>query len=527
MSHTNPSVLLTKSHNELLQIFLEEYMKLQNSMEERYQKKLIEVSSLVFAKWSGTALLADTLLTPQKLVKHTLKHHTKYDKEEFAYIMQINQEQTKKPKYKFVLQNYSLENHVLIADLYKLVEFFKPTQELRKGKFLTEEASWQIAQEVSRQELFYIEYLTRLAWELNLIEYMPSIYVEKAQAILEFEKFFQRNPSYILLELAKGACEIAADQCMICMQLDYGQITGEFFEKYLYGAHETKELYIAFYGLLDMDISKLWYQKAEELTEEEMQIASSFGFTSFIFDKWFLFPMMHFFRFIECVSFAELDFLQMINMMMNVIALGRNLSPEIFVGCHYYSISKIGQSIFYDEVVELEKYTMKKEIDFQEILDIVKQQNQKNFMERNVVFQKRVPVAILKVSYQNELTIWKRLEVVLETNLHEFCQDICSVLVDAEISDYVLMIADENDYPMYYASMESRRSVNQTNQKTLADLDLDCNTKCLLTPYPRGEVLLLEVEGISFNQPNIIYPRVVMQSKKMTELEREEIEDWF
>lgn len=520
-------MLLTKSHNELLQIFLEEYMKLQNTMEERYQEQLIEVSSLVFAKWSATTLLSDTLLTPQQLIKHTLKKNKKYNKEEFAYIMQINHEQTKKPKYKFVLQNYSLENHILITDLYKLVEFFKSTQELIRDKFLTEEASWQIAKEVSRQELFYIEYLTRLAWELNLIEYMSSIHVQKAQAVFEFEKFFQRNPSYILLELARGACEIAAYQCTVCMQLDYGQITGKFFEQYLYGAHETKELYIAFYGLLDMDISELWYQKAEELTEEEMQVASSFGFTSFIFDKWFLFPMMHFFRFIECVNFMELDFLQMINMMMNVVALERNLSPEIFIGCNYYSISKIGQSIFYDENVELEKYKMKREIDFQEILDIVKQQNQKNFLERKMVFQKKAPIVALKISYQNELTVWKRLEIAMQTNLHEFCQDICSVFVEIENSDYVLMIPDENDYPMYYAPVESRRSVNQTNEKTLEHLNLDCSKKCLLTPYPKGEVLLLEIEGITWNKPNIIYPRVVTQSKKMTELEREEIEDWF
>lgn len=504
-------------HSHLLSLFLNGYTSMCDHMDLSCQKGLKETASLAFTKWYYTAIAADTLLSPANIVSRDLKKVR--EGVEFQYTLHLPPDGQDLKECSFQLLSYSLEQHPLIEDLRKITDFCAPDCKMNENLFFMEEDRVTLLKELSHESEFYLEYLTRLAWRMGLFIYMPAIHTKKAQRAPYCNTFFAQDTKVMLKEAVEAACELAAERFSISMELDQGIAAPGFFQECLSSPTETDHIFIEFYKQVDIEIEKIWQTSPNELTEDDKAIISSFLFTGIMIDKWFIFPMSSFFGIIRPIAFTPINFFNQVNNLSALLIMEHNIGTELFTPPSYYSLTPLGEKLFDKINEEEEKYKLPDTLSYEQILEALEREIEINRFEHVFYLGAEKDVIAIKASVRTAPDFWKMIEIEITTPLDEFCSDLSAAFSMANDSDYLLSVLDENNFPLDYSPLGSKRSINKTAEKTLEDLLLDKEDIFSLT-FGKKNQLILEVMDIFPRNPYILYPRIKAQSQKVTAIEK-------
>lgn len=504
-------------HCHLLSLFLNGYTSMWAHMDLSCQQGLKETAPLAFAKWYYTAIAADTLLSPANIVSQDLENPE--DGVEFQYTLRLPPDGQDLKECTFHLLSYSLERHPLIEDLRKITDFCVPDCKMNENLFFIEEDRAKLLKELSHENEFYLEYLTRLAWRMGLFIYMPAIHIKKAQRASYCNTFFAQDTEVILKAALESACELAAERFSISMELDQGMATPDFFQECLSSPTETDRIFIDFYKQVDIEIEKIWQTSPNELTEDDKAIISSFLFTGIMIDKWFIFPMSSFFGMIRPISFTPINFFNQVNNLSALLIMEHNIGTELFTPPSYYSLTPLGERLFGKKNEEDEKFKMPNKLSYEQILEALEREIEINRFEHVFYMGAEKDVLAIRVSKKTDPDFWKTIEIEVTTPLDEFCGDLSAAFSMDDDSDYLLSVPDENNFPVDYSPLGSKRSINKTAGKTLEDLLLDKGDLFSLI-FGKTNQMILEVIDIFSGDPYILYPRIKGQSPKVTALEK-------
>lgn len=513
----NHETITQTGHSHLLSLFLKGYAPMCTHMDLSCQKGLRDAAPLAFSKWYYTAIAADTLLSPANIIAQDLEREN--EGKEYQYTLQVNPDEPDLEKCEFTLLSFSLENHPLVEDLRKITDFCVPDCKMDEHLFFLEEDRKELLKELSHKHEFYLEYLTRLAWWMGLFVYMPSIHTKRVQRAPYCDTLFAQSTEAILKIAAEAACELAAERFSYSMDLDQGIASSGFFKEILANPTETDHIFIDFYKRVDVNIEEIWQMEPQDLTEEDKAIISSFLFTGIMLDKWLIFPMSNFFAMIRPISFTPIKYFNLVNNLSALLTMEHNIGAELFTPPSYYSLTPLGQSIFESEAKEDEKYVMPKKLSFEQILDTLEREMEINRFEEVFYMGAEKDVLTIHVSRKNDPDFWKIIEIGTTTQLDEFCRDLCAAFAMDDEGDYLLTVLDENNYPMDYSPLGSKRSINKTAGKSMEDLWLGIGDFFSLSTTKTNQ-LTLEVLEIAGGDPFILYPRVKAQSSKVSELEK-------
>ncbi len=504
-------------HIDLLSLFLKGYTGMCAHMDLACQKGLKDAAPLVFSKWYYTAIAADTLLSPANIIAQDL--NIQNTEIEYQYTLQLDPLEQGIDKGEFVLLSYSLESHPLADDLQKIADFCVPDREMDENLFFMEEDKNTLLEQLSHKHDFYLEYLTRLAWWMGLLVYMPAIHTKRVQRAPYCDTLFAQSTEFILKTAAEAACELAAERFSFSMDLDQGIATPAFFKECLVAPSETDQIFIDFYKRVDVDIEDIWQTQPNDLTEDDKAIISSFLFTGIMLDKWFIFPMSCFFGLIRPISFTPIKYFNLVNNLSALLIMEHNIGAELFTPPSYYALTSLGQSLFGDGTDEEEKYKMPNKLSFEQILEALDREVEISRFEEVFYMGAEKDILAIRASRKDDPEFWKIIEVGITTPLDEFCRDLCAAFSMDDTSDYVLTILDENNFPLDYSPLGSKKSINKTVDKTIENLWLEKGDDFSLSTSKTNQ-LALEVLEITSGDPFILYPRVKAQSPIVTALEK-------
>jgi len=301
--------------------------------------------------------------------------------------------------------------------------------------------------------------------------------------------------------------------------LDHGIATPSFFKDCLTSPTETDQIFIQFYKQVEIDIEEIWKAQPADLTEDDKAIISSFLFTGIMIDKWFIFPMSAFFGMLRPISFTPIHYFNLVNNLSALLIMEHNIGAELFTPPSYYSLTPLGKAIWGDPGDEDEKYNMPDKLPYEEILEALERETEINHFEQVFYMGPDKDILTIQVSMREDPDFWKTIEIATTTPLDEFCHDLAAAFAVDEVTDFILSVPDENQFPLDYSPHGSKRSVNKTTEKTLEDLYLDKGTVFSLT-FEKTNQIILEVTDIFPGDPFILYPRIKRQSSKVTEIEK-------
>jgi hypothetical protein len=504
-------------HNQMLNLFLNGYTDMVAHMDAYCQKGLKEAAPLAFTKWYYTAIAADTLLSPANIVGQDL--NSQDEGKEYLYTLRLSPEGQELKESDFTLLTYSVAEHPFVEDLRRITDFCIPDCKMDENLFFLEEDRPILLNKLAHESEFYLEYLTRLAWRLGLFVYMPAIHTKKVQRAPYCDAFFDQTNEEILKMAAEAACELASERFSISMDLDHGIATPSFFKECLTSPIETDQIFIQFYKQVDIDIEEIWKTQPADLTEDDKAIISSFLFTGIMIDKWFIFPMSAFFGMIRPISFTPIQYFNLVNNLSALLIMEHNIGAELFTSPSYYSLTPLGKALWGDNGIEDEKYKIPEKLPYEEILEALERETEINRFEQVFYMGPEKDILTIQVSMKEDPDFWKTIEIATTTPLDEFCRDLAAAFAVDEVTDYLLSVPDENQFPVDYTPQGSKRSVNKTTEKTLEDLYLDKGSVFSLT-FEKTNQILLEVTDIFPGDPFILYPRIKRQSSKVTEIEK-------
>ncbi len=504
-------------YQKLLELFTTEYEKYFSYMDIDCQKSLLDIAPLLFAKWYHTALAEETILTPANIINMELADETQ---EEIAYILHIQPEKKGLKKYTFTIENYTISHHPLILDMQKVLDFCFPDRTVQEDGFFFIDDVIACKNMLSFSNDFYLEYIIRLCYQLQLLETLPAIHTHKITKSKRCETFFAQDSKTLLHTLIVEGCALTAERLHTVMHLEAGIVDCNFFYDYLTDHQETDKIFIDFYQRVGMDLEPIWTKEPDTLSTEEQAIISSFLFAGIMFDKWFITPMSLFFRVIRPIHFTPMRFYQTINNLSALLVMRHNIGAEIFTPPTYYSLTALGMALTAGEKLSTNKQKMPHTIPFVQLLEVIAPENELRLFEEMLRFETIPLVYTFHVVVQQDNTLWKTVEVTDEHALHDFCCDICSAFCMEDTTDYVLTVPNETGFPLYYAPAFSKRAVNKTNHMTLRDLHPTEATAWTL--YPKGNTqitLIVTLQKSEKGSPYRIYPRVKAQSEKISALE--------
>ncbi len=236
-------------------------------------------------------------------------------------------------------------------------------------------------------------------------------------------------------------------------------------------------------------------------------------------DKWFIFPMSAFFGVLRPISFNPIHYFNLVNNLSALLIMEHNIGAELFIPPSYYSLTSLGKALWGDTAVEDEKYKMPDKLPYEEILEALERETEINRFEQVFYMGPEKDILTIQVTLMEDPEFWKTIEIAQTTPLDEFCHDLAAAFAVDEVTDYILSVPDENQFPVDYSPQGSKRSVNKTTEKTLEDLYLDKGTVFSLT-FEKTDQILLEVTDIFPGDPFILYPRIKRQSSKVIEIEK-------
>lgn len=504
-------------YQKLLELFTTEYEKYFSYMDTECQKSLMDITPLVFAKWYHTALAEETILTPANIINMEIADETK---EEIAHILHINPNKNGLQKYTFSIESYTILNHPLILDMQKVLDFCLPDKTVNENGFFFTDDVITCKNMLSFSNDFYLEYIMRLCYQLQLLETLPAIHTHKITKSKHCETFFAQDTETLLRTLIAEGCALTAERFHTIMHLETGIVDRAFFYAYLTDNQESDKIFIDFYQRVGMDLEPLWEKDPNTLSTEEQAIMSSFLFAGIMFDKWFITPMSLFFRVIRPIHFTPMRFYQTINNLSALLVMRHNIGAEIFTPPTYYSLTALGMALTAGEKISANKQKMPHIIPFAQLLEVIAPENELRLFEEMLRCETTPWIYTFHVVVQQDNTLWKTVEVPDEHPLHDFCCDICAAFCMEDTTDYVLSVPNETGFPMYYAPAFSKRAINKTNHMTLRDLHPAQEAVWALSPKGNKPITLsITLQKSQQGSPYRIYPRVKTQSEKISALE--------
>lgn len=497
--------------------FIDEFEKYYKHMDNGVKKGLREAAPLVFAKWYDTALVSDTILSPANIWG---QHYGESDCEP-AYILKMKKGTRGRKKYQISYLPYTIENHPLLLDLKQLADYCDPDCTVNPEGFLYGKEAEKLLPQLTYAHPYYLDYLTRLAKAVKIIERAPAIHIHKICKGRAYHDFFAQDPKTALQTLLQEACSIAAERFIYCMELEPGMVDRAYFMHYLKESQSTEEFFIDFYKMVDVDLQSLMQRKPEEMTEEEHALASSFLFLGMMAEQWFFFPLSVFFRVIRPLNFLPIQFYQLINDMATLYVMEQHMEKELFSPATYYNLTALGNQLITDSVAKENAAKMPPDTNILDIFDAIESQQQIIYFQESMRKQTRADVGVFRICMESDLQLWKEVEVPLEFPLHLFCEDVIVAFDMEQTGEYLLTVPNENGFPVEYTAEGSKRAINKTSELCILDLKPTTQSQWTLQPTQenayRMQIEVLEIKPID---PYLTYPRVRRQSKQISALER-------
>ncbi len=482
---------------QILDLFTKNFKMVNEYMSENYKNEIKKYIPSIFKRWYYSTLSkTKCLYSPSNIFSLNNDTYTIY-----SYVLDVDDFYN----FNFKKIAYSLNEHPIITDLKKLIEFCYPCAKLNNDNSFDYEDINKLS--LSNSDVYYIEYLILLAKELKLIIDIPSIKVKKVRPAENINSFFDIEKYKILKSILNASIEISAKK------LDFfnlNNINYNVIYSFLKKQKSIDEIFDIICLSIGIDINVILF--INEKFPEFNNSLSKISFIGNVMDKWFLSIFGNYLHIINPVYLEPYDFKRSINTIYDLIALNKDVSIELFAPADGYTLTYLGEKLIYNE--EISKINILENTEFNEAYNFITTEiNTNSFKEMlksinpisEIIFYLKINT-LLKTKY------FFNIEISENMTLKDLANELSLLFYfENEYDDYSFFINEPNKVPIYYVSDDSsRRSFHKASETKISSIRLKKGDKFIFIPEnDKKNKISISVENILTANPYVIYPRII------------------
>lgn len=484
-------------------------------MTGKQKKEIAYLSSTMFARWYYSAIFPETILSPAAIFSSQLENIVS-DKGFYSANVHFKNVSSDALDFSYKENLYSVEDHPIYKDLEIFLEYMNPILYIDADGNMYEKDIHALQKKLSISDRYYVLYLFNLTERLNLFSQMPSLFDNCIQP--NNENFFLKLPnSKKLNRIIDESCGLCADNINKEIPFGFCEITPETIYELLTNPISIDDIFIKLYQNSDIDLEEIWNDSdTAELSETDSAILSSVFYIGVYFDKSFIFVFGNYLRLIQPIYSFPVKFREIINSLFTSIAIDGERETEIFIPCTAYTHTLLGKILFRNSLDERKIYPP---IPVDKILSSLNKEAaaKETAIECLELSKETNTIYTFKAILNNNKTLWKKIELEKNTALNTAARHAFLMFMLPEDSEFSIKINNNGKEAAQYIASPKSTFYSSVGTK-IGDV-IPTIGKSILFSDGGNITIELKYMGCKDICTEILYPRIIEQSKEITELE--------
>jgi len=509
------------------------------------RRRILPYLQAIHRRWYHATLIENTPFSPANLMESLCRY---FGLEPDSYIMPELRTKAKVTGVDLIVKSYALENHPVVDDMRKLIEYCSPQVDLAEEGCFTDVQALELADTLSIVDPHYASYLLEVALWMKLLTKMPSLYVHRLQISKTYQDTIDLSNEALLRKIVDATISLAAFGLRTSIPMPEHIFSETFVRNLLTQPMETDDIFANVFELMGYDLNDLLEISNMPISDGhpfdledlgiDMELLSGTFVMGIVLDRFFFTPFGHFLRLIRPMYVIPFDFASEISDYTNVCDDPEEAFVAFFAPCSSYTLTDLGLEIIEVEPSSENYCDIADIIPFETMMDSVF--SSPNAMAIFVEMARYLsPLAgslpkniyTFRIRLDEDPSAWIHLQISDTATLQELYEEIAHVF-ELEPSDDYSFFHDktENRFAEYASpqkiksSKSKKVSTKKTPDITLEELDFNHMGHMVLVSYsqgiPFGKVPLsirFNLERLNEKPPELkyIYPRVSRTSAVM------------
>lgn len=483
-------------------------------MTGKQQREMAFLAPTLFIRWYYSALFSETVLSPATIAENQ-KGSVVSGKGFYSLCMRLKNVRGQQLEFNFKRNFYSLESHPIYNDLDIFLKYMSPVMSINEDFTMKESDIRALQRRLSISDRYYVIYLFVLADKLGLYKTMPAIYEKCLQPCYE-AGFFTLSPSEKFSRIVDVSCDICA--CVLNSEFPYEifKTDAEKIKDFIQDPVSIDDILISLYSDPETDVRAL-LERADypDLNDTETSVLSSIFYMGILLDRNFIYVFGHYLRLIRPLYSYPVKFREILNGLFNAIAIDGEREPELFLPCTAYIHTPLGKIFFNKEMKDASKFPP---IPVDKILlSLEKEREISQFHYGDEMMRAECDVIYtLNACSDGNRNLWKTIEMESSTPLSTAARHLMMLFMLPSDLDYSFKIKKAGSSFIDFKNIETLSNPGSV----LSDVLYDYDTRLVLN-IPGEQFIEISLKNCHSGCCEILYPRILEQSKAITEREHE------
>ncbi|AJA49652.1 hypothetical protein CPAST_c35960 [Clostridium pasteurianum DSM 525 = ATCC 6013] len=276
--------------NIILDLFKRNFFIEYNNSSIETKKLMKKYFQHIYRRWYYSSLIFNNYLSPSNIINKIFLQNNLTSSTMLTVAKPILNH-NKICDITFDFYEYNIENHPIIKDICLLTSFFTPDREINYNGLLQRKFIESIKYKFTIPDVFYINYITKLSFQLKIIKKLPSINCNRAQICYNSD-FWESDSIMQFKKIVSSSIDISARK----LSESFTEVHTYFNFNYLKsliknGVHMENDIENDFLKKLNLDlkyIMSLIVKKPNELSINESKILQLFNKLGCFIESYFI-----------------------------------------------------------------------------------------------------------------------------------------------------------------------------------------------------------------------------------------------
>lgn len=481
-------------------------------MSGKQRKEIAYLAPTLFIRWYYSALFSETILSPSAIAESQEENIVK-DRGFYSFCSHFGNISGDAIEFSFTREFYSISEHPVYKDIETFINFIEPVLYLNPDSTLKENDIHSLQRRLSVSDRYYANYIFCLAEKLGLYKKMPSLFETCIQP--EYEcVFFSLKPSEKFKYIFDASLKICSEILNSDIPYDLNPVEPETLKSFLENPMTIDDMFINLYSGSGIDIDDVWKRaESSELDENDSSVLSSIFYMGLLMDRAFIYIFGHYLRLIRPLYSYPISFREIINSLFTTIAIDGERELELFMPCTSYVLTPLGRLFFNNRSTNKLSPIPADKVNLS--LDNSRQINIFD-LGADLSGSLLKTIYTLKASFLHDTRLWKIVEMESGIPVDLAANYLLTMFLLPQSTQYKIKLKGKNKKETIYIPFKN--SKDTYNPALLSDLLHDGNTSIIFEADKNQSLELKFIDEHSACR-EIIYPRIIKQSKELTEHE--------
>jgi len=515
-------------------------MRIFNELEPKERKEVLPYLQTIFRKWYHSTLIENIYFSPANLANTIGFHHGVPPNVHMVTLPPSS----KLTEVELKVLDYSISDHPIIADLKYVIKYCTPHIDLCEEWCFSDSQARKVAKKLSMDDPFYATFLLDVVCKMDLLDRMPSLYVQRMQVSEAAETVFDQPASDILHQIVDAVIEMTSAGLQGSLPGPVSLFSEDGLRNLLLEPLHTDGIFEHVFGKLGYDLDLLLDPMAipggmddySEESEAAAEMMSGIFILGVALDRLFFTPFGSFLRVIRPIYSIPFDMKNEISHFTKAFnSDNEDLSP-FFAPCTSYMLSDLGLQLFDIEPTEKNYFDSSTVLPPHLLNDptFLSPIGMRLFISatRAAIPISEMPDSIysFRVYSEEDPDAWFVLQIPKTVSLHFLYEEIADIFLVYDDDNYSFFHAKtESPFVEYSGNISEKRGQKQLRKHTniqLLELDFEHMSHLLLVIY-KEESLKFGFEFLDEIAPiaGVSYPAITEMSAKAKEKYGDDYDD--